>query len=113
MYATSFRQIDSSFVYLKVFNIFQAFLGSKSNKGMGLFLKCPGHYHKHPYKVIIFNNGTVSKNVNYGHICKKQLMTVHVAYEAQSWGHVFVDNETDTIDEHLPQEIHENTRLQG
>ena len=47
------------------------YLGNSSNqkpsieKGFGFRIQCPGDYSLYPFKLILFNNGTVSKNIKY------------------------------------------------
>ena len=55
---------------------------SKKIKDMGpesFKVYCPGQYKRSPQKLIMYNEGSVSKNVQYADICTEKL-TVNIAY---------------------------------
>ena len=44
---------------------------------------CPGQYKTYPHKLKIFDNGSVSNNVNYQEICKYDKSNVIITYTTQ------------------------------
>ena len=47
---------------------------------------CPSQYNHLPHKLMMYHNGSVSKNVKYKNVCKEQYH-VHIAYNNEP--HVF------------------------
>ena len=70
------------------------YLGNSSNvkpspeKGFGFRIQCPGKYSLYPFKLILFNNGSVSKDTKYKED-EKYTNTMHI--ENNNFDY-FIDN---------------------
>ena len=45
---------------------------------------CPGQYKRVPHKLMMYNNGSVSKNVRYQNLCVERF-AISVAYNHDPW----------------------------
>ena len=80
--------------WFKVYGFFKAYLRYKKQQGVGFKLQCPGNDNT-AFKLILYNNGTVSKNSSYEDICNKQFVNARVAYP--TYGAIRVNNETNAM----------------
>ena len=90
-------------LWFKVYGFFKAYLRYKKQQGVGFKLQCPRNDDK-AFKLILFNNGTVSKTISYEDICIKHFVNARVAYP--TYGVFQVDNETNTMIEQDIYPIH-------
>ena len=89
----------------KVYEFFKAYLRYKRQQGIGFKLQCPGNDNT-AFKLILYNNGTVSKNSSYEGICNKRFVNAKFAYPTYAWSQFQVDNETNTMREQDVIPIH-------
>ena len=73
---------------------------------MGFRLQCPGYHSSHAYKLVIFNNGTAHKNIQYLDICEEQISYSRFAVPSLSDLSKSIINDTLIYDTSQPYHHH-------
>ena len=65
-------------------------------QGVMFYLQCPGNYSMHPSKLVMFQNGSVSKNTQYKEICNGKI-PITVAQSNHAWTKFRLDKDTNSM----------------
>ena len=87
-------------ILFKVYSLFKVFKSSNDSyaNGVGFRLQCPGDSGNKPSKHIMFNNGTIYRDILYTNICSTSFK-VTVEYNDDR-RRILIDQKTDTLIEH-------------